>query len=155
TPTLLAQHGATLNDLLFRIEAKNLKAARRTSNPDLRYGTFPPLEVRADHNTPVPVLAGSLPDVPSVRRMIPADRSIPMGSFQVLKSRPQPAPDPNHAWTQMVDGRPVVNVEVIRCRFTPARGHCYGPPQAAQPHPVNGGAFVPVDVSRAFLNPNA
>jgi hypothetical protein len=156
TPALLTQHGATLNDLIFRIDAKNFKAARRTSNPELRYGTFPPLEVRADNHTPIPILASSPPEVPAARRLIPANRNIPLGSFQVMKSRPQPTPDPNHEWTQVVDGSPVVNVEVIRFRYTPARGHCYGPPQAAQPQTLPGGvALTPVEASRAFLNQNA
>ena len=92
TPTLLTQQGVTLNNLILRIDAKNFKAARRTSNSELRFGTFPPLEVRADNNTPIPILAGSPPGVPAARRMIPANRNIPLGSFQILRSRPQPAP---------------------------------------------------------------
>jgi hypothetical protein len=47
-------------------------------------------------------------------------------------------------------------VEVIRFRFTPARGHFYGPPKSADPHtPDGGGSFAPVDPARAFLNENA
>ncbi|HVS82906.1 MAG TPA: hypothetical protein VHE60_14345 [Pyrinomonadaceae bacterium] len=45
-------------------------------------------------------------------------------------------------------------MELIRFRFTPARGHSYGPPQAAQPHPSMTGTFAPVEASRAFLNQN-
>lgn len=150
TPSLLTQQGATLNDLVFRIDAKNLKAARRTSNPELRFGTFPPLEVKAANNSVTPILAVSPPGVAAARRMIPTGRSIPLGSFQVMKSRPQPAPG-STPWTA------AVNVEVIRFRFTPARGNSYGPPQAAQPQSPGPGsvAFPPVDPSRAFLNQKA
>jgi hypothetical protein len=148
TPTLLTQNGVTLNNLIFRIDAMNLKAARRASNAELRFGTFPPLEVRADNNSSTPILAVSPPGVAAARRMIPAGRSIPLGSFQVMKSRPQPAPG-STAWTA------IVNVEVIRFRFTPARGHVYGPPQATQLQPTSAGTFRPVEASRAFLNQNA
>ena len=49
-----------------------------------------------------------------------------------------------------------MNVEVVRFRFTPARGHFYGPPNAAQPQPLGGGiSFAPVESTRAFLNANA
>jgi hypothetical protein len=156
TPDLLKQHGVSLNDLVIKVDAKNFKASRRTGNPDLQFGTFPPLEVRADKFSPTAILAVSPSGVPAARRMIPADRPIPLGSFQVMKVRPQPAPDPNRAWTQLRNGMPLVNVEVIRFRFTPARGHFYGPPKAAEPHtPPGGGSFVPVDSSRAFLNEKA
>lgn len=156
TPALLTKQGVSLNSLVIRVDAKNFKAFRRTSNPELQFGTFPPLEVRGDNLTPTPILAGSPPGVPAVRRMIPANRNIPLGSFQVLQSRPQPAPDRNHAWTQLENGMPRVNVEVIRFRFTPARGHFYGPPNTAQLHPLPGGeSFAPVDPTRAFLNASA
>ena len=156
TPDLLTKQGVSLSGLLIKVDAKNFKAFRRTSNLELQFGTFPPLEVRGDNFTSTPILAGSPPGVPAVRRMIPANRSIPLGSFQVMRSRPQPAPTPNHAWTQLENGMPRVNVEVIRFRFTPARGHFYGPPNTAQLHPLPGGeSFAPVDPTRAFLNASA
>jgi hypothetical protein len=156
TRALLNKNGVMLNNVVIKVDARNFKAARRTSNPELRYGTFPPLEIRADNNATTPILASSPPGVPVSRRMIPANRSIPLGSFQVMKSRPQPEPDPSAKWTQIEGGSPVVNVEVIRFRFTPARGHCYGPPQSALPQNLAPGvAFAPVDPSRAFLNSNA
>ena len=149
TPALLTAQGATLNNLVFQIDAKNLKVARRTSNPDLRFGTFPPVQVRGDNNSPTPILAVSPPGIAASRRMIPSGRSIPLGSFQVMKSRPQPAPG-STPWTE------AVNVELIRFRFTPARGHSYGPPQAAQPQSQPGSIpFPAVEAGRAFLNQNA
>jgi len=156
TPALLIQQGVSVNSLVIRVDAKNFKAFRRTANSELQFGTFPALEVRGDHFTPTPILAGSPPSVPAARRMIPASRKIPLGTLQVMKSRPQPAPDPNHAWTQLENGMPRVNVEVIRFRFTPAGGHFYGPPNSANPHPVDSGeSFAPVDPTRAFLNASA
>src|SRR6266542_798999 len=44
TPDLLTKHGVSLNSVVVKVDAQNLKATRRTSNPELRYGTFPPLE---------------------------------------------------------------------------------------------------------------
>jgi hypothetical protein len=156
TPSLLAGQGLALNDLTVKLDAKNSKVARRTGNPELQYGTFPSLEVAADSHVLTPILASSPPGVPASRRMIPANRSIPLGFFQVLKSRPQPAPDQNQKWTLLEDGNPLVNVEVIRFRFTPARGHFYGPPQSAQSQPTpRGNAFPAVEPSRAFLSANA
>jgi hypothetical protein len=156
TPDLLTKHGIPLKGLVIRIDAKNFKVSRRMQNPEMQYGTFPPVEVRGDHHGPVPLLAVSPPRVPAGRRLIPVNTNVPLGSVQVLKSRAQPAPDPSHGWTQLVDGTPIVSVEIIRFRFTPARGHCYGPPDAAQPQPLSRGvAFAPVEPSRAFLNPNA
>ena len=148
TPALLSAHGATLNDLVFQIDARNLKAARRMLNPALGFGTFPPLQVRASDNSPTPILAVSPPTGAATGRMIPPGRNIPLGSFQVMRSRPQPA-DGSTDWAA------AVNVEVVRFRFTPARGLSYGPPQAAQPVTIGGRTFVPVSANRAFLNPNA
>src|SRR5262249_44952540 len=149
--------GSSLDRLVIRIDAKNFKVARRTSNPELQYGVFPAVEIRASNNAPVPLLASSPPGVPASRRMIPSTRNIPLGSVQVLKSRNQPAPTSSEPWTQLVDGAPIVNVEIIRFRFTPARGRVFGPPQSANLHtaPRPGGQFRPVDPARAFLNPNS
>jgi len=156
TPALLEKNGVALKDVLVRIEAKNFKASRRMRNPALQFGTFPPVEIRCDNHAPVDLLASSPPTVAASRRMIPPEKVIPLGSFQVLKSKPQPAPDRNLEWTTLQDGQPAVNVEVIRFRFTPARGHFYGPPSAAENHRTdNGGRFAPVESSRAFLREGA
>jgi hypothetical protein len=156
TPNLLRENGAALSDVMFTVDARNFKASRRTGNAELQYGTFPPLRITADNQGATPILATSPPGVPAARRMIPANQRIPLGSVQVMKSRPQPLPTATLPWTQLVDGQPVVNVEVVRVRFTPARGHAYGPPDAAQPHdPGNGPMLAPVDANRAFLNASA
>jgi hypothetical protein len=46
TPALLAANGAAEAQLSFRVTALNRKASRRTGNAALRFGTFPPVEVR-------------------------------------------------------------------------------------------------------------
>ena len=89
---------------------------------------------------PVPLNASSPPGV--TRRMVPAARSIPLGSVQVLRSRPQP-PAGSAPWVGEV------NVEVIRLRFTPGQGRFYGPPQAAQP--TNASPVPAVEPANAFL----
>lgn len=144
TPDLLAQHGANLGSLAFRLDAKNLKAARRTLDPALAYGTFDPVELRGDDHVPHPILAVSPPN--ATTPMIPLGRNIPLGSFQVLKPSPAPA-DPTPDWAEFVD------ISLVRVRFTPARGRFYGPPSAAQMGTAP--PFPAVPPENAFLNPAA
>lgn len=141
TPTLLAGFGANEASLRLTVDARNAKAARRRRNPDLRFGTFPPVEIRGDHHAPVP-LSGVTPPG-ATRRMIPSGRSIPLGSVQILRSRPQPTAG-STPWVDEVD------VEIVRFRFTPGRGRFYGPPEAAQ---ATDASPVPaVDQAHAFLD---
>jgi hypothetical protein len=137
TPALLSEHGASPSNLALRIDAHNLKAARRTGNPALGFGTDTPVEIAGDdHGSHV--LFGTSPG-PNPR-MIPSGRSIPLGSVQMMRSTPN---QPNAAWNGIVD------TEVIRWRFTPGRGRFFGPPQALQSSPPA------VPSSNAFLNANA
>jgi hypothetical protein len=146
TPALLAQAGATVADLSLKIDAKNFKAARRTGNENLKYGTFPPVFVSGDVHIPVALLASSPNGVS--QPMIPVDQSIPLGFVQMLKSR-SPL-DPSDARASLVD------VERLRFRFTPAHGLVYGVPAAAKPSETPRRSHaIPVDKSRAFLNPLA
>jgi hypothetical protein len=138
TPALLSANGTSEARLGFRVTALNRKAARRTGNPALRFGTFPPVDVRADDHRVVVLRGESPPDAP--RRMIPAGRSIPLGQVQVLRPRPQPGNEP---WSADV------RVDVVRLRVTPGRGRVYGPPAAVTAQPP----AVPPD--RAFLDPAA
>lgn len=158
TPALLTQHGATPNNLVLRVDAQNRKAARRTRNPGMRFGTFPPVEVRADNHAVQPLLGISPPGATGVNRLIPNGRNIPLGAVQFIRSRSQPAPGLTPAWSALVNGQPLVNVEVIRLRFTPARGRFYGPASAAQPQPtISGDSFAPIEnnPNRKFLNAQA
>jgi hypothetical protein len=142
TPALLAGHGADESALLFRIDARNTKASRRRSNPNLTFGTFPPVEIRGNQHRPTPLNAVNPPGV--AQPMIPVGRTIPLGSVQVMRSRPQPPPV-SAPWTD------TVNVEVIRLRFTPGRGRFFGPPAAAQP--TNSSQVPAVEPTNAFLDP--
>jgi len=138
TAALLAATGPAEARRSSRVAALNRRAARRTGIPALRFGTFPPLDVRADDHRVVPLRGESPPDAP--RRMIPAGRSIPLGQVQVLRPREQPAGEP---WSA------VVRVDVVRLRVTPGRGRVYGPPAALTAQPP---AVTP---DHAFLDPAA
>lgn len=135
TPALLTANGATEEALSFAVEAMNRKASRRTGRASLRFGTFPPVRVRADDHRLVQLLGVSPPG--TSQPMIPPTRSIPLGQVQVLRPVAQPADQP---WSD------TVRVDVVRLRFTPARGRFYGPPGAAGVQPP----AVPPE--RAFLN---
>jgi hypothetical protein len=148
TPALLQRFKIPLANVAIRVNAQNRKAARRTNNPDLRFGTFPPIVVTADQQ--IPVLLSAVSPGKVTQPMIPKGRHIPLGSIQVLRSKPQPSQGPE--WVSFV------NVEVLRFRFTPAKGQIYGPPTSAQPQPLpnfNRRTAVPVDPEFAFLNPKA
>ncbi|MGH8909251.1 MAG: hypothetical protein ACRD0K_22845 [Egibacteraceae bacterium] len=135
TPDLLAENGASEASLSFTVEAMNLKAARRTGRASLRFGTFPPVRVRADDHGAVQLMGSSPPGTP--QPMIPPGRSVPLGQVQVLRPVAQPADQP---WSS------AVRVDIVRLRFTPARGRFYGPPGAAQVQPPA------VPAAQAFLN---
>ena len=137
TPELLAANGASLTDLTFTVEAMNRKAARRTASPDLRFGTFPAVEVTGDQHGVVELRGESPPGV--ARPLVPRGRSIPLGTFQVLRPVAQPTDQP---WSAQV------RVDAVRVRFTPGRGRFYGPPEAAQ---STGGRPAAVPADRAFL----
>ena len=144
TPALLQANGLALAALQLSVTARNLKAARRAGNPQLAFGTFPPLTVSANDNSRIPVLGVSPPTAPTP--MIPHGRSIPLGSVQFLRSTPQPSSEP---WSS------AVNVETLRFRYTPGTGLFYGPPEAAHAAPQNGRPAPAVRPENAFLNVNA
>lgn len=143
TPDLLAAEGASTGSLQFTVEARNLKARRRTGNPDLAYGNFEGLTISGSDHA-VHTVHGVCP--PGVANpMIPLGKTIPLGAIQVLRPRAQPAAG-EAPWAAEVD------VSVVRLRFTPAAGLMYGPPQAAATTVQNGPA---VQTTEAFLNPAA
>jgi len=152
TPTLLKAHGVALENVKFVVTAINAKAARRARRANLRFGTFPPVTVFANDHRTIPLAGTSPPD--AAIPMIPSGRNIPLGSIQIMRSRLQPAGN-------AVPWSDIVNVEVLRLRFTPAEGHCYGPPIAAAPLPIPSTDFhedeekPAVAPEHAFLNPDA
>ena len=142
TPALLAANGVGEADVTFTVTAVNAKAARRTGDPALRFGTFPPVAVRADQHAAVD-LRGESPSG-ATPPMIPAGRFIRLGSVQVTRPSTRP---PDAPWPEDV------RVDVLRLRFTPGPGRVYGPPVAAAP--LGNPPFVPVPADRAFLDPAA
>lgn len=147
TPSLLQAHGLKTSDVLVRFEAINAKASRRRNNPALRFGTFPPLDLRANQLTPAPILGVSPPG--TLNPMVPAGRNIPLGSLRFIRSTPQPA-------SGTVKWSDEVNVEILRFRYTPPPGRFYGPPSSADTRPAGGGGMAAaVAAAQAFLDPAA
>ena len=150
TAAMLQEHqGAQSPDLSVlgvQVTARNLKAARRTGNQQLAFGTFPAVTLTAASTSRVPILGRSPPT--AARSMIPLDRSIPLGSVQFTRSVPQPA---NELWSS------VVNIETIRLRFTPATGEFYGPPAAAHVlrPPQGNSPIAAIHAENAFLDQDA
>jgi hypothetical protein len=143
TPKLLRKSGIDESRLTIEVDAKNRKAARRRRDDALIFGTFPPVVIKGDDHNVHLLLGTSPPD--ALNPMIPPGRSIPLGNVQIMRSREQPKSG-TVPWANAVD------VEVIRFRFTPARGEFYGPGQAAQ---KGNRLEVAVDRDNAFLNPEA
>ena len=142
TPALLNEAGGA--GFTLTVEARNSKAARRARNPDLEFGTFPPVVIRGGNHSPIQLIGTS--PMGLARPMIPRDAAgIPFGSVQILRSQNQPAPDSTR-WAREVD------VEVIRFRFTPAKGIFYGPRGSEN---ISENGFAPVEKQNAFLDPEA
>jgi hypothetical protein len=144
TNDLLAEQGLSLSSLRVSVTARNLKAARRTGNPEHAFGNWQPIIVRGNDFAPRTVEGISQPS--AAVPMIPRGRHIPLGTVQVLRSTPQPT---NQAWSN------AVRVDTIRFRYTPARGAFYGPPEAASPQPALGRPAPAVPSANAFLDPGA
>lgn len=126
TLELLERNGATPADVRFVVRAVNAKAARRTGRDELRFGTFPALEVIGDDHRRHPLLGSSPPGVTTP--MISRGRFVPLGAFQVMAAVAQPAEE-GRRWPDDV------RTDVVRVRFTPAAGRFYGPPEAAGTDP--------------------
>lgn len=121
TGTLLASAGGALGDVRYTVEAANRKAERRTLDASCGFSAT----VEFDHAgfAPVELLASS----PGPAPLVAPERPIPLGRIQAL--RPQ------------ADGEPLR--DVLRLRFTPARGLVYGPPSAQE---GEGGPGVRLDI---------
>jgi hypothetical protein len=134
TTQLLQQNALTESAVRLRVNAQNRKAARRADDSRLAFGTFPTVSIRGDHHAVVRLEGVSPPSVPANQRMIPDGRPIPLGSVQIMRPAAQPATPT--AWSEAGIRR-----DVIRFRFTPARGEFYGPRAASQTTPP---AVMPV-----------
>ncbi len=113
TSALLTELGGTLADVSYVVEAANRKAQRRTGDPACAFSA----RVQFDHTEPTdrPLLASS----EGSRILVSPDRPIPLGSIRPVRPVPGP-PDERD-----------VDRDVLRLRFTPAKGRVYGPPSAA------------------------
>ena len=153
TAAKLKSEGLDVANLTFTIEAMNSKAMRRTGNPDLRFGTFQPVQIFG-HQYVARGLEGISPPT-ATTPMIPRGqngnpgRHIDLGKVQVIRPTTQPAPGTT-PWDSEV------NVDVVRLRFTPPRGEFYGPVAIAGTGVNVGGTFYPrVPAANAFLTDNA
>jgi hypothetical protein len=139
TPALLNEAGG--GGFTLTVDARNSKAARRARNPDLEFGTFPPVVISSSNHSPTPLIATSPMGI--ARPMIPRDAAgIPLGSVQILRSQNQPTLG-STPWA--------IDVEVIRFRFTPAKGIFYGPRGSEK---ISENGFAPVEKQNAFLDPD-
>jgi len=141
TEDILKAEGLELRDISFTIDAVNRKAARRTLNDDLAYGTFPPLVIRGDDHQAHEINAVSPRSVVPQQRLIPDSSPIRLGRFQVIRPTDSSAPRP-------LDWPDSLNLNTIRIRFTPPRGEFYGPANQAGPD-------LGVPNRNAFLNGSA
>ncbi|HEV3113172.1 MAG TPA: hypothetical protein VGY99_22035 [Candidatus Binataceae bacterium] len=142
TQALFDEAGGT--GFTLTVDARNSKAARRARNPDLEFGTFPPVVIGSGDHSPTQLIGTSPMGI--ARPLIPRDApGIPLGSVQILRTQNQPTPG-STPWALEVD------VEVIRFRFTPAKGIFYG---ARGSENISENGFAPVEEQNAFLDPGA
>lgn len=144
TTALLGAHGLALSSLQLTVTARNLKAARRSGNPEHAFGNWLPLVISGNDFNPKRIEGRSPLGTPVP--MIPPDRHIPLGTVQMLQSLPQL---PDQPWSG------IVRRDTLRFRYTPAHGAFYGPPEAASAQPMLGRPTPAVPAANAFLNPAA
>lgn len=111
--TLLIELGSSLADVTYQVEAANRKAQRRTGDPSCAFVA----RVQFDHTAfdPHPLLASS----PGPMPLVSPERPIALGSIRAVRPVPAEAADPSGA-----------DRDILRLRFTPAKGLVYGPPSA-------------------------
>lgn len=123
TPALLAELGIGMEHIAIEVTAGNFKAARRladaaTGIADMGCSFTARVDVPGTHHAPVPLPAYSR-HTSQQPALVSPERPIPLGSVQWIKPRAHTAP-----------GFDDVALDVLRLRFTPARGEVYGPPTA-------------------------
>jgi hypothetical protein len=139
TGELLTQVGARRSDVVYGVRVANRKAARRTG--DESNGFAAGVQVRGDDVTPRPLLASSPPTSGGTPLVWP-EHPVPLGSFQVIR--------PVAGQVGSVD------LDILRVRFTPARGEVYGPPSAIVARDDSTGReYEIVPPGNRILNPAA
>lgn len=149
TSTFLAQQDASLDSVEYTITVANRKAQRRTGSAACAY--IAQAVASANDYERKPLLAFS-PHNSGEEPLVFQDHPIPLGHFQVIKPIPRVALN--------------VRLDVLRVRFTPARGEVYGPPiaVAGPASPLPPGLALPgvtlggrlheiVPEANRFLNP--
>ncbi len=139
TNALLQRAGGSLGGVLYSVHVANRKAARRTGDDANSFEAQ--LQVKGDCFERRELLAATTPR-PGQVALVSPERPIPLGWIQVV--RPLPRTELN------------VDLDVLRVRFTPARGQVYGPPTtidgAGDP---SGRVFTIVRPENRVLNPEA
>jgi hypothetical protein len=115
TNTALTKLGGAPAGVTWQVSVANLKAARRTKNAACGFSA----EVRlaADDHEPKPLLAVS-PNVAGTEPLVRESAPISLGAVQAIR--------PVAAAAMGVD------MDLLRLRFTPAKGEVYGPPNATR-----------------------
>jgi hypothetical protein len=139
TQTLLHALGGTLGGLSYVVRVANRKAARRTGDDANAFEAS--IKVRGDDHEVRPLLAVT-PPRPGQEPLVTPAHPIPLGSFQVMRPIRRAQLD--------------VDLDVLRARFTPARGQVYGPPTAIDAQGTTTDAvFEIVPPANRILNPRA
>ena len=115
TLAMLEELGLTPDHFAFTVTTANRKAERRTGSPTCAF--IARVDVHGSNYAATPLLAIS-PHTSGQVPLVPADRPIPLGSFQVIRPVSRTNPDFD------------VDVSAMRVRFTPPKGEVYGPPAA-------------------------
>jgi len=120
TSTLLGALGGSLEGVHHQVSAANRKAARRSGDPACAFAAV----AHFDHAThePTELMASST----GVRPLVPADHPISLGRVRAIR------PVPGNGSTGPEGGALDVDADVLRLRFTPAKGLVYGPPTAVE-----------------------
>ncbi len=131
TAKLLTDSGGSLDKVTYTVTAANHKAARRTGDDACAFTAQ--VRSRGDDHVRKPLLASSQGTQP----LVPSNRPIPLGQFQVIQ------PQVGESFG--------VNLDQLRVRFTPATGEVYGPPNLPESRD-NGRRHPVVKAANQFLN---
>jgi hypothetical protein len=139
TSSLLERAGGSIAGVLYTVHLANRKAARRSGDPANSFEAN--LQVVGDDHRRHQLLAFTAPR-PNQEPLVLPDRPIPLGWFQVLQPVPRTHVD--------------VDLDVLRMRFTPARGEVYGPGSAVEgADESTGRPFQLVPAENRILNQRA
>ncbi|MFM0670231.1 hypothetical protein [Paraburkholderia sediminicola] len=139
TETLLGRLGSGLDGVSYSIHLANRKAARRTGDDA---NAFEAQSRVAGHDFHRQTLYAFTVPKPGMAPLVTSERPIPLGAFQVIRPVARLSMD--------------VELDVLRVRYTPARGEVYGPPSAvAAADGTTGRVFPIVPAENRVLNPAA